>query len=144
MAAAQPLTPQLIERFCEVLANTGIVSRAIEDLSLNRATVYGWRKENAGFRALWDASLEIGIGKLEDEVKRRAFEGTLKPVFQGGEEVGQVREYSDSLAMFVLKGRLPEVYRDRQDLNVSGTLGIAEVLAKARKRASPPNPEDEV
>jgi hypothetical protein len=65
-------------------------------------------------------------------------------VFQGGEEVGQVREYSDSLAMFVLKGRLPEVYRDRQDLNVSGTLGIAEVLAKARKRASPPNPEDEV
>lgn len=143
MAVSQPLTPGLVQQFCAVLAQTGIVMRAIEAVGINRTIAYQWRKDDPGFCALWDAALEVGVTALEDEVKRRAFEGTEKPVYQGGVEVGRIREYSDSLAMFILKGRIP-AYRDKQDLNVSGSLSIAEVLAKARKRSAPPVPEDQV
>jgi hypothetical protein len=33
-----------------------------------------------------------------------------KPVFFGGKQVGTVRNYSDALAMFMLKAKRPEVY----------------------------------
>lgn len=144
MAEAQPLTPQLVDLFCRTLAETGIVSRGVEAIGVNRGTVYGWRKSDPTFAAAWDAALEVGVTALEDEVKRRAFEGNDKPIFHQGEQIATVREYSDSLAMFVLKGRIP-AYRDKQDLTVSGTIGIAEALLAARKRSSPPlAPEDVV
>ena len=143
MAEAQPLTPQLVDLFCRVLAETGIVSRGVEAIGVNRSTVYGWRKSDPTFAAAWDAALEVGVSALEDEVKRRAFEGYEKPVYQGGNLVGTIHEYSDSLAMFVLKGRIP-AYRDKQDLTVSGTIGIAEALLAARKRSSPPLAAEDV
>jgi hypothetical protein len=50
---------------------------------------------------------------LEDEAKRRACNGVLKPVFQGGKKVGVVREYSDTLLIFLLKCWHPARYGDR-------------------------------
>ena len=42
-----------------------------------------------------------------------------KPVFYHGEICGSVREYSDTAAIFLLKGRRPEVYRDRTETSVT-------------------------
>jgi hypothetical protein len=49
--------------------------------------------------------------RLEDEAVRRAYEGVERPVFQGGKQVGVVREYSDTLLIFLLKALRPEKYR---------------------------------
>jgi hypothetical protein len=46
--------------------------------------------------------------------------GTLKPVYQGGKKVGAVREYSDTLLMFLLNGGRPEKYKHRIDHTSAG------------------------
>ena len=58
---------------------------------------------------------------MEAEARRRGVEGTLKPVFYKGEECGQVREYSDTLLIFLLKAHDPK-YRDRQQVEHSGSV----------------------
>ena len=144
MSRAQPPTPQFIEAFCAVLAETGIVQRALDALNVSRGEAHAMRAADPGFKTLWDAAMEVATSAHEDEVKRRAFEGYDKPVYQSGNLVGTVREYSDTLAAAVLKARIP-AYRDKQELKVEGTLSIAQVLQAARKRSAPPaSPEDEV
>jgi hypothetical protein len=60
---------------------------------------------------------------LEDEAIRRAHEGILTPVFYKGNPTGVMREYSDALLMFLLRGFTPEKYRDRGSVEVSGPAG---------------------
>ena len=50
---------------------------------------------------------------LELEARRRAVEGTERPVFYQGGEVGYVREYSDTLLIFLLKAHRPNKFRER-------------------------------
>lgn len=57
-------------------------------------------------------ALDIGADSLEDEAVRRARDGYDKPVYQQGQCVGQVRKYSDTLMVFLLKGARPKKYRD--------------------------------
>ena len=140
---AQPITPALVDRFCHTLANTGIVTRALDTAGIDRAAAYAERKTNPAFQAAWDAALTIGLGVLEDEVKRRAFEGVEKPIFWQGEEVARVREFSDSLAKFVLERRMKE-YQSVENLNVNANVSIGAALAAARKRSRPADPEEVV
>lgn len=113
MANRRKLTPRKKEKFCEVLVETGgNVSAAAKAVDVNRAYLYEYRETDADFAQLWEDAVEEGTANLEQECYRRAFEGTQKPVYRGGELVGHVREYSDSLATFLLRGRKPTVYRE--------------------------------
>src|SRR5262245_28409092 len=55
---------------------------------------------------------ENAINRMKDEAYRRAVDGVEKNVYQHGHKVGTVREYSDNLLMFLLKGACPEEFRD--------------------------------
>ena len=58
---------------------------------------------------------------LEAEAIRRATEGVLKPTgWYKGEPGGYIREYSDILLIFLLKGAKPDKYAER--VQVRGTL----------------------
>ena len=102
------------KRFVPAIADSGNINAACEAARLSRAAMYEWRADDPSFAAEWDAALELGLDSLEDELMRRAKDGTLRPVFQGGELVGQIREYSDTLGIFMLKSRRRQVYGDRQ------------------------------
>lgn len=65
----------------------------------------------------------MAVERMENEARRRAVEGTLRPVFHGGAQVGEVREYSDTLLIFLLKAHDPK-YRDKQQIEYSG--GVAQ------------------
>ena len=56
--------------------------------------------------------MESAVDDLEAEAWRRAKEGVEKPVFQGGKQVGVIREYSDTLMATLLKAHRPEKYRE--------------------------------
>lgn len=99
--------------FLEALGQTANVSASCRKAKLPRKTAYDWRSDDADFATAWDAALDLGTDALEDEAVRRGSEGTLKPVYQGGKRVGTVREYSDTLLIFMLKGRRPERFKDR-------------------------------
>ena len=86
------------------------VADAAKRAGIANSTVYRHRQTNARFRAEWDAALKAAVDEVESNVLRRAVEGVEKPVFYRGQQVGSVRSYSDTLAMFVLKAKRPEIY----------------------------------
>jgi hypothetical protein len=107
-------TPEKGEKFLRKLRSTGgNVSRACKAEGLTRSAAYAWRAVDEVFRAAWDEAVEAGLDDLEQEARRRAFKGTLKPVYYKGCEVGQIREYSDTLMIFLLKGGRPQKFRER-------------------------------
>ena len=106
--------------FLEALRLVPNVVRACDSANVPRRTVYDHRQRDDAFRAEWDDAIDEGIERLENEMHRRAFEGTDKPVYQGGQKVGHIREYSDTLAIFLAKAHRPEKYRERQSIDHSG------------------------
>lgn len=118
-----PRTIRTIEqrsKFLETLAETCNITRSCQAAGLGRSAVYAWRRDDVGFDADWKDALEIAGDALQDEAVRRAVEGVDRPVFQGGEKVGVVRDYSDTLLVLLLKGAKPEQYRERQEVKHGG------------------------
>ena len=70
--------------------------------------MYAHRTTEAEFADAWDDAYDAGNDRLEDEAHRRAVDGVERPVTYRGEVVGSVREYSDVLLMFLLRGRRPD------------------------------------
>jgi hypothetical protein len=81
---------------------------------VNRVTAYDVREKDPEFAALWEEALEIATARMEAEARRRAVRGTLKPVFYEGSVCGHIREYSDTLMIFLLKAHKPGMYRDNK------------------------------
>jgi hypothetical protein len=102
---------------------TANISRSAAAAEIDRTTHYVWMREDADYRAAFESAKEIAVDSLEDEAIRRAKDGLLKPVYQGGKLVGHIQEYSDTLMIFLLKGARPEKYRERFDTHLSGKDG---------------------
>ncbi len=101
------------QAFLTALAETANVLRSSEIARIARRTVYDWKSADSEFADAWERALDIGTDALEDEAVRRAHDGVDEPVFYRGKACGVVRKYSDTLLIFLLKGRRPERYRDR-------------------------------
>lgn len=123
MANLTKLTPEKMARFLEALSDTANVSAAAKKIRISRQYMYQVREEDEEFAAAWDEAVKLGTAALEDEAVRRAKDGTLKPVFYKGVKVGTVREYSDTLLIFLLKARDPDKYAERVKKEVSGPGG---------------------
>jgi len=101
------------QAFLAALAETANVLKSSEIARIARRTVYDWKSADSEFADAWERALDIGTDALEDEAVRRAHDGVDEPVFYQGKACGVVRKYSDTLLIFLLKGRRPEKYRDR-------------------------------
>jgi len=108
-------TPKKAAKFLAALRRTGNISRACKAEGIGRTAAYAWREVDLKFAERWDEALEEGIDNLEQEAYRRAYAGTLKPVFHQGKKCGSVKEYSDTLTIFLMKAARPEKYRERLD-----------------------------
>jgi len=128
------LTHKRREKFLDQLRKGLSVSTAADAIKVSRQAVYQLRENDPDFGAAWDDAVEVGTDRLEDEVMRRAKDGTLKPVFYKGKRCGSVREFSDTLAMFNLKGRRPEKFKDRAVVEHDVTDNLAQRLEQMRKR----------
>jgi hypothetical protein len=96
-------------------AETGNRTQAAEIAGVGRTTPYSreWREDLVLQAALRQAE-EAAADLLEREAFRRAVEGVEKPTgWYQGQPGGMVREYSDVLTIFLLKGLRPERYQDR-------------------------------
>lgn len=121
--------------FLAAFAQCGNISHACRLADCSRTLVYKWLNEEPDFKAQFDEADTSATEALEKEAYRRACEGTLRPIYQGGRKVGTIREFSDTLLIFLLKGRKPHMYRDylktehsgQIGVNVGGTLGITVV-----------------
>lgn len=120
--------------FLDHLATCCHVGQSCEKAGISRKTAYGWRRENEDFAAAWEQAMKEGFVALEDEMHRRGYQGVDKPVFHNGVKVATVKEFSDTLAIFLAKAHDPNKYRERTDVNITGRLDIAEAIVSGRKR----------
>ena len=106
---ARPNTPPLergdCKRFLEALALGHPVAVCALKADLAVSWLYVLADQHEDFRKAWDMAYVAGSDFLEDEARRRGLEGTLRPVFHNGKEVGTIREYSDACLFFTLKCR---------------------------------------
>lgn len=102
--------------FLDALTETANVSESCKKAGISRQTAYRHRRAYEGFANEWDEALGMGVGTLEDEAVRRARDGVEESVFYKGEIVGQVRKYSDTLLIFLLKSHKPDTYRERREI----------------------------
>lgn len=113
--------------FIEALRQIGNVTMVCVRLDMSRSQAYDWRAKDAEFRLLWDDAIEHAADLLEAEAWRRGVQGVERPVYQGGQQVGTVREFSDTLLIFLLKGIRPHKFRDRVEVVLKDPLvAIAE------------------
>ncbi len=99
------------------------VRDACKQVDIDGSLPYQKRIADPGFGKAWELAAKIGMRELEREAHRRAFHGTLKPVYQKGSKVGQIREYSDTLIMFLMRSRNPKKYRDNSKVEHVGKDG---------------------
>jgi hypothetical protein len=107
------------DTFLKALSRCPNVSAAAEAAGISRQYAYRIRDEDPDFAAAWQDAVDQSTDSLVGECYRRARDGVTKPVFQGGQHVGDVQEYSDTLAIFLLKSHRRAVYGDKMDLNAT-------------------------
>lgn len=99
--------------FLESLQRLPNVQRACADAGISRSVAYHHRERVKSFADAWDKAIAAGVERAEGEAWRRAVEGCDKPVFHQGEQCGAIREYSDTLLIFMLKAHKRTVYGDK-------------------------------
>ena len=108
--------------FLAAFRQTGNVRLACEAAQVGRSTHYRWLEADAAYEEAFELAKEDAADILEAEATRRAVEGVKKPTgWYKGKAGGYVREFSDTLLIFLLKGLRPKVYRER--VEVRGLLG---------------------
>ena len=106
--------------FLAAFAEHATVSAAATAARVRRRTHYDWLETDEEYARRFKDVQETVTEALEAEARRRGQSGVEEPVFYQGRRVDTIRRYSDTLLIFLLKARRPEVYRERYDHNVSG------------------------
>ena len=102
----------------------GSITRAAEATRMSRQRHYEWLREDPEYATAFGEAEIVAAHRLEDEARRRGFEGVQEPIYQNGRQVGQITRYSDTLLIFLLNGIMPEKYRQRSSVDLKGTLGV--------------------
>lgn len=110
------LTPERRAAFLAVLAEGDSVTSACRVIGVARQSIYALRGRDEEFAKDWDDAIEEGTDILEDAARKRAVDG------------------SDTLMIFLLKGRRPNKYRDNAKLEVDVKTDIAAILARRTQR----------
>ena len=113
MAQRTKLTRQRKQTFLEHLRATSNVTESAQVAGVSRTAMYERRAIDPELSKAWDDAIEQATDALEKEARRRALDGVDKPVHFQGKRVDLIKEYSDPLLMFMLRGHRPHKYRER-------------------------------
>lgn len=116
--------------FLLAFSRCGNITTAAKIADVDRTVHYTWLKNDSDYGPLFRLAAEEADEYLEEEARRRAVEGVRRLRFQGGVALrdpvtGQPyyeHEYSDTLLIFLMKGRMPDKYKDNHNLHVKGGL----------------------
>lgn len=117
------------ERYLRAIGQVGTLTAGCKAAKASPHTVYKWREHDETFALQEQQARNAFADLLEEEAVRRAHKGVKKPVYQGGELVGHIDEYSDTLLIFLLKAVRPDKYRERVDMRHSGGVNVGDGLS---------------
>lgn len=98
--------------FLERLSKAPNISAAAKAAGYSRKHFYELRNNDPEFAEAWQDALNQALDTAEGELYRRAVRGVVKKVYYQDKHIDTVREYSDTLLIFMLKAHKPEVYRE--------------------------------
>jgi hypothetical protein len=96
-------TGAVMAKFCEALAETGIVLEACLAVGRSSNTAYSNRRRDPLFAAMWEAALGIARNRLADALLARSIEGSVEYYYRDGALVGEKRHIDNRLGLAVLK-----------------------------------------
>lgn len=123
--------PEVKRAFLAHISEGYCVEASCRAAGIGTSIVYRHKARDPEFAAAFAEAQAASLGIVDDEIRRRAIEGWLEPVYQGGELVGHVRKYSDPLLTLLAKSRDAR-YRDKTALEVSGPGGSPIQLLASR------------
>jgi|GEM_PF-1729620 len=130
-----PLPAARVNAFFHHLGRTGSVTVAANRAQLRRSTLYERRQDDEEFAERWARALDLGVERLQDNAMNRAMNGTPKPVWRNGQQVGSVRQYDNKLLQFLPRAHRPEVYGDKKQPTLPPLpFDLAQRLAAAQPR----------
>ncbi len=104
--------------FLAAYVTCGTITHAARMAKIAKQTHYDWIASGGEEYQKAFAEAEIAAtDTLIKEARRRAIEGVPEPVFYKGKEIKTVQKYSDNLLMFLMRGALPETYRERYEFS---------------------------
>ncbi len=105
------------EAFLEEYKLCATITHAAKIALIARRRHYKWLDNDPAYAAAFEEAKIAATDALVAEARRRATQGVEEAVYYKGEVVGTIRKYSDTLLIFLLKGALPEVYRERYEIS---------------------------
>ncbi len=102
--------------FLEEYKQCATVTHAAKIALIARQRHYKWLDSDPAYAKAFEEAKIAATDALIAEARRRAT-GFDEPVYYQGEVVGKIRKHSDSLLIFLMKGALPEVYRERYEVS---------------------------
>lgn len=127
--------------FLTAYAACGKIVEAHRAAKLPHNQHWKWYKADEEYRKFFDEAQEAVIQKLEDEAIRRAHDGVKRPVMYKGQPVKlsgrrilYETEYSDQLLICLLKRFRPQLYRENQTVEHTGSVELIDRMQAARKR----------
>lgn len=98
-------------------ARDGLTNEQLADnMDIDISTFYRWKADNKEFREVLKVNKDYADTQMENALYKAGLEGNV------------------TAAIFWLKNRRRNSWRDKQELEVSGELGIADVIKKSRER----------
>lgn len=119
-APAREDEPDLIDslrpwkrKFILSMRKLPMVTQACLEANCSPKTAYAQRDLDPLFQSLWDESLTYATDRLEGAAWTRAVDGVEKGIYgRDGEVIATEKVYSDKLLETLLKGNLPQKYRE--------------------------------
>lgn len=115
-------------RFLKCFAACGTLSHAAKAAKVALCMHSTWMRDNGdngvAYRAMFEEAKQEASENLEAEARRRAVEGIRKRKFHP--KTGAMyyeHEYSDTLLIFLLKGAIPEKYKEAKSVVIKGGVG---------------------
>jgi hypothetical protein len=137
---ASRLTATKRKLFLTAYAQCGAITLAAKAVGVSETLHYVWLKDPEYAAAFAEAERQA-IAHLEAELFSRVYEGTEEPVIYQGELCYQkdakgkltnkpltIRRKSDTLLIFALKGKKPDVYRDnfKGEITHTGVMAVSQ------------------
>jgi hypothetical protein len=130
-------------RFLKHLAKTANITASAMVACITRRTAYNWKHAEPDFEEAWLDALEQATDTLEAEARRRALEGTPRPltckdglIYDKDGKPVMVLDFSDTLMVTLLKAHRPERFKDRSETHMTGTLQVERTVFGGTHKAS--------
>ena len=127
------------QAFLAAFSAIGIMTKAAKAAKVSPCQPYEWLKEDGlhgdEFRRLYAEAEKHAGEALEAEARRRAVDGLKRFKFHNGTPIIDPEteqpyfeyEYSDTLLIFLMKGVMPDKYRERQSVDLNSKVEVKDV-----------------